>query len=81
VNVQVKRPARVPRSRRRQDKNPKAQTVSFGAYPEEIERWKSKAKDAQRTMSWWIRSRLLAMDAIDENGRHAEVQEAVQEKA
>ncbi|MBZ5662721.1 MAG: hypothetical protein LAO08_20155 [Acidobacteriia bacterium] len=37
--------------------------VSFGALPEEIERWKAAAKEADRPLSWWIRNRLLALDA------------------
>jgi hypothetical protein len=40
------------------------QPVSFGAYPDEIARWKKAAGDCP--LSKWIRRRLLAADARDE---------------
>lgn len=40
--------------------------VSFGAYPDELERWKAAAEAEDRPLSWWIRNRLIAADARDE---------------
>lgn len=48
--------------------------VSFGAYPEEIVRWKAAADKADRPLSWWIRNRLLSLD-------NAEQQQTAEETA
>ncbi len=40
--------------------------ISFGAYPEEIARWRVLARADRRPLSQWIRIRLLAADAQDE---------------
>lgn len=42
------------------------QSTSFAALPEEIARWKARAAQEQRSYGWWIRNRLLAADARDE---------------
>lgn len=47
-------------------KNPTLQPVSFGAYPDEIERWKAEAKKVDRALSWWIRNRLLALESSNQ---------------
>jgi hypothetical protein len=41
-------------------------TRTFAAFPEEIEAWRVKAKAVDRSLSEWIRLRLLAADARDE---------------
>lgn len=40
--------------------------ASFGAYPDELARWKKRAREANRSFSAWIRVRLLEADARDE---------------
>jgi hypothetical protein len=40
--------------------------VTLTLYPEDLERWKQKAKADSRTLSQWVRMRLLAADARDE---------------
>jgi hypothetical protein len=40
-------------------------SVTFGAYPEEIERWKRAAQAEERALSWWIRKRLLELETQD----------------
>lgn len=51
--------------------------VSFMALPEEIKRWEEAAKRVDRTRSWWIRNRLLAMDSQDEEKNLAARKELV----
>jgi len=41
-------------------------TVNFTAFPTEIAVWEAKAKaDGDRTLSQWIRMRLLLLDGMD----------------
>lgn len=44
-------------------KKPVQIPVSFGAYPAELRRWRQAARAAARPLSWWIRHRLLDMEA------------------
>ena len=48
------------------DVKPVQKPLSFGAFPDEIERWREKARRADRTLSWWIRNRLLLSEAQDD---------------
>jgi hypothetical protein len=66
VTRQAKQPARAGQRKQSRARNAKQIPVSFGAYPEELERWKKAAEEADRPLAWWIRSRLLAMDARDD---------------
>jgi hypothetical protein len=52
--------------------------VSIAAYPTEIEIWKRKAKADGRSLSQWLRRRLIEADARDEElaTRLSEVQDA-----
>lgn len=59
MNAQVKRS--LPKAKKEVTQVP----VSFGAYPEEIERWKAAAREVDRPLSYWIRNRLLSMDERD----------------
>ena len=36
----------------------KMKYMTFSAYPDEIVRWKTVAKDLDRSLSWWIRNEL-----------------------
>jgi hypothetical protein len=60
VNAQVTNP------KKKAQPNGRQIPVSFSASPEEIKLWKMKAKEAERTLSWWIRKRLQAMDIADQ---------------
>jgi hypothetical protein len=59
VNAQVKKQAQKP------GKTSKQVTVTFGAYPEEVERWKAAADKVDRPLSWWIRNSLRSLDGAD----------------
>ncbi len=56
-------PARVVASQRPD----KQVVVSFGAYPDELDRWKAAAQELERPLSWWIRNRLLTAEALINN--------------
>lgn len=43
-----------------------SRAVSFVATEEEYERWKQSAEKGSRTLSWWIRNRLLEMERIEQ---------------
>ena len=45
---------------------PRLIPVSVAAYPEEVENWKRKAEQDSRPLSSYLRLRLLAADARDE---------------
>jgi hypothetical protein len=45
---------------------PRLIPVSVAGYPEEVEAWKRKAEKDSRPLSSWLRLRLLAADARDE---------------
>lgn len=52
-------------SRPKAKKDEKQQSVSIGAYPAEIARWKAAARADNRPLAQWLRLRLLAIDAQD----------------
>jgi hypothetical protein len=46
----------------KKDGKPKIQTCGFAAYPDEVARWQKAADADHRSLSQWIRLRLLAAD-------------------
>jgi hypothetical protein len=66
VNAQVKKAARTSQTKARSNGKDKQFPVSFGAYRDKIERWTKAAKAIDRPLGWYIRMRLEAMDALDD---------------
>lgn len=62
----------------REPKNGRLVIVSFGAMPEDLDRWTRAAKAIDRSLAWYLRSRLLAADARDDEivARASERQDA-----
>lgn len=58
--------------------NGKQKPISFGAYPDQLERWTKAAKAMDRPLGWWIRYRLEQMDTLDQQ---ALAQGVLQEKS
>jgi hypothetical protein len=82
VNAQVKKVATKSQTKARSNGRDKQFPVSFGAYRDKIERWTKAAKALDRPLGWYIRMRLEAMDALDDQrAAQAPAPEPVQETA
>jgi hypothetical protein len=82
VNAQLKKVSRTSQTKSRSNGRDKQFPISFGAYRDKIERWTKAAKAIDRPLGWYIRMRLEAMDALDDQrATQAPPTEPVQEKA